>query len=377
MKFDLETYTGELEFLVNIDSGSRCVEGVNQVTEWFAERFLGLGWNIRRVEPRPGELGRSVFAWHGDPGQLDLLIISHTDTVFPDGTARERPFAVDGDRYTGPGVADMKAGCLMAWHSLRQLAEAGRLAGNIGIIFNGEHELSCPTIRPFLEEISQRAKVVLTTEPARPDGSCVRQRKGILRYHLQFHGLSSHSGVAPEKGVCAVTEMARLILSLKELEDLDAGISINPGIVSGGTSVNAIPAHAECRLDVRVIELEQARRMEAAVQARAAQPVDKQVRIELEGGITRPPMTPDKRTEEIIRGITAIARKHGIDLPWSFSGGGSDASFASALGIPSLCGLGPVGGGYHTDREYIETTGLEERMCLFRDTVEALLKGDL
>lgn len=377
MQFDLEQYRRELEFLVNIDSGSRCVEGVNTVTDWFAGRFQSLGWSVETVQPEPEKYGKSAFAWRGDPETLDLLIISHTDTVFPDKTARERPFAVADNRYTGPGVADMKAGCLMAWHALRQLEESGRLTGNIGIIFNGEHELSCPTIRPFLEKISKQAKVVVTTEPARADGTCVRQRKGILRYRITFHGRSSHSGVAPEKGICAVTEMARMILDLKALEDPDRGISVNPGIVTGGTSVNVIPDHAEFRLDIRVIELEDAQRMDDWVHKRVAEPHDKGVRIELEGGITRPPLTPNARSDELIEGINRIAGQYGIDLKWSFSGGGSDASYASAFGIPALCGLGPVGGGYHTELEYLETKDLNERMCLFRDMVEAIGKGEI
>lgn len=377
MKFNLETYADDLRQLVNIDSGSRCVEGVNTVTDWFADRFRALGWKVEFIEPQPGTYGRSAFAWRGDRENLDLLVISHTDTVFPAETAAQRPFALVSGRYTGPGVADMKAGCLMAAYTFEQLEETNRLDGNVGIIFNGEHELSCPTIRPFLEEQSKRAKVVFTTEPARADGSCVRQRKGILRFQLTFTGVSSHSGVAPEMGHCAVTEMARMILDLKALEEPDRGISVNPGVVEGGTSVNAIPDLAKCQLDIRVVELEDAHRMEKAVLKRAAAPADKAVEITVEGGITRPPLTPNDRSEELITGINKIAHGYGIDLKWSFSGGGSDASYASAFGIPALCGLGPVGGGYHTDQEYLETNDLQERMCIFRDTVEAVCNGTI
>ena len=377
MKFDLAQYEEELRHLVNIDSGSRCIEGVNTVTGWFRERYEAMGWAAEAWEPANGAFGRSVFLWRGDPEALDLLIICHTDTVFPEGTARERPFAVVNKRYTGPGVADMKAGCLMALHAIGQLEGGRRLRGNLGVILNGEHELSCPTVRPFLEKISRRAKVVLTTEPARPDGSCVKQRKGILRFTVSFRGKSAHSGVEPEKGRCAVTEMARFILDLKAFEDPGRGISVNPGVVSGGTSVNAVPDAAECRLDIRVIELGDAHRLDEAVRRRAAEKHDPDVRIDLEGGITRPPLTPNERSEDLISGINAIASRYRIDLKWSFSGGGSDASYASAFGIPALCGLGPVGGGYHTAGEYLETVDLEERMCIFRDTVEGICNGTL
>lgn len=377
MDFDLRQYREELEFLVNVDSGSTCVEGVNRVTDWFSSRFKDIGWSAESISREPERYGRSAFVWKGNREALDLLIISHTDTVFPEGTAQVRPFTVVGNRYKGPGVADMKAGCLMAWHALKQLTESGLLKGNIGILFNGEHELSCPTIRPTIERLSQSAKVVFTTEPARADGSCVKQRKGILRYTISFKGVSAHSGVEPEKGHCAVTEMARFILAMKELENPDRGINVNPGIVKGGLSVNAIPADAECKLDIRVVHLEDAYRMDEAVHSRAREASDGAVHITVNGGITRPPLVPNRRSEELIKGINEIARQYGIGLKWNFSGGGSDASYASAFGIPALCGLGPVGGGYHTADEYLQIDDLLERLCIFRDTVEAICNGSL
>ncbi|MEX0325718.1 MAG: M20 family metallopeptidase [Puniceicoccaceae bacterium] len=377
LQFDLEQYRKELEFLVNIDSGSRCVDGVNQVTDWFSARYAALGWPVEQVEPEPGVYGRSAFTWYGDRDSLDLLIICHTDTVFPEGTAKERPFSIADNRYHGPGVADMKAGCLMAVHAIEQLQQDGRLKGHIGVLLNGEHELSCPTIRPFIEKLSSRSKVVVTTEPGRPDGSCVRQRKGILRFVVRFHGRSAHSGVNPEKGRCAVTEMSRFIVSLRDLQDPERGITVNPGLVTGGTSVNAIPDFAECRVDIRVVHAEDATKVDEAVRILASKPHDADVAIDLEGGITRPPLVPNERSEELIERINEIGRKYGIEMTWGFSGGGSDASYASAMGKPALCGLGPVGGGYHTEKEYLETVDLQERICIFRDIVESIGNGSI
>lgn len=377
MPFDLQKYEKELRDLVNIDSGSTCLSGVKTVTDWFSDRYRKLGWSVETRDDPEGRYGRSAFTWNGDRDNMDLLIICHTDTVFPEGTARKRPFKIEANRYHGPGVADMKAGCLGALHALESLVGENTLTGSLGLILNGEHELSCPTIRPFIEEMSQKAKVVITTEPARPDGSCVRQRKGILRYRLDFEGRSAHAGVNPEKGRCAITEMSRLILDLKELEDHERGITVNPGMVSGGQSINAVPDKAECHLDIRVVEAEDAPRMDEAVRRRASQTVDPDVTIHLHGGVTRPPLTPNARSEELIAGINRIASTFGIDLKWSFSGGGSDASFASAFGIPALCGLGPVGGDYHTEMEYLELAELEERLSIFRDTVEGICNGTL
>lgn len=375
--FDLDAFERDLAQLVNIDSGSRCRDGVNRVADWFGERLAALGWQSAVVDRSPDKYGKSLFAWRGDPEAMDLLVLCHTDTVFPDGTAKARPFAKKDGLYTGPGVADMKAGCLMALYALEQLQAAGRLQGSIGLFLNGEHELSCPTTRSFIEEKSRHARVVIATEPARVDGSCVRQRKGILRYVLRFQGRSAHSGVAPELGSCANTEMARTILRLKELEDPTKGITVNPGIARGGDSVNAVPDAAECHVDIRVVEMEDALRIDQTVHRMVAKPVDERVRIQLEGGITRPPLEPSTRGDELIEAINKIAAGYGIELSWSFSGGGSDASFASPLGVPALCGMGPVGGNYHTDREFLQTVDLMERLCIFRDTVEAICRRSI
>jgi len=377
MEFDLTAFEKELEVLVNIDSGSLCKEEVNRIADWFAARLAAMGWPVEFIQADPLRYGKSVYTWFGDPKALDLLIISHTDTVFPAGTTAARPFVSKDGLFRGPGVADMKAGCLMTLHALEQLHQSGRLKGSVGFFLNGEHELSCPTTRPFIEEKSKLAKVVISTEPARVDGSCVRQRKGILRYKMRFHGRSAHSGVDPHNGACAVTEMARKILALRQMDDPDRGINVNPGVVKGGDSVNVIPDSAECQIDVRVIHMEDAHRIDERIRKLVTTSVDPSIRIELEGGITRPPLVPTVRGDVLIERINEIARGYGLDLKWSFSGGGSDASFASAFGIPALCGMGPVGGHYHTEREFLQTVDLQQRLCVFRDTVEAICNGSI
>lgn len=373
--WDLERFEGELRDLVNIDSGPGCVAGVNAVTDWFAARYRALGWPVTELAAKPDRYGRSLFTWKGDPAAMDLLILCHSDTVFPDGTARAWPFSVVDGRYLGPGVADMKAGCLMALHVLEHLEREERLAGSVGVFLNGEHELGCPTTRTRIEELSQQAKVVVATEPARANGACVRQRKGILRYTLTFAGRSAHAGVNPESGICAVTAMAHAIVRLKGLEDRARGISVNPGLVSGGTSVNAVPDHAECRVDIRVVQQEDAVRVDTQVREMFATPTESGAQVSIEGGITRPPMVPTARGDELIAAINRIAGERGVDLQWAFSGGGSDASFAGAFGIPALCGLGPVGGGMHTENEYLEAAGLCQRIDIFSRFVEELCAG--
>lgn len=370
---DLAGYLRDLETLVNIDSGSRCLDGVDQVTDWLAEGYLALGWSLRTFHHKPGQLAKSILLQNRPGEAFDLLILCHTDTVFPAGTVAQRPFSQDETRLHGPGVADMKAGCLMALYALRQLHREGLLHGSVGVFLNGEHELSCPTVHGDIEQLSTGSKLVVTTEPARADGSCVRQRKGILRFKVTFSGISAHSGVEPEKGACANTELARFITDLRTLECPERGLTVNPGIIRGGTSINVVPDHAELEIDIRITSLEDGPRLEKWIRDRAANPSDSRIQIRTEGGVTRPPMLPTPEGDRWIETLNTIARTHGIELTWAFSGGGSDASFASPHGIPVLCGLGPVGGAMHSPREYLEKASLLPRLHLFRDFLHTSL----
>lgn len=370
---DLAAYLQDLETLVNIDSGSKCLEGVDRVTDWLAGGYLALGWSLQTFSHRPGQYAKSVLLQNRPGEDFDLLILCHTDTVFPAGTAAQRPFSQDATRLYGPGVADMKAGCLMALHAIRQLHRNGLLDGSVGVFLNGEHELSCPTVHRDIEALSTRAGLVVTTEPARADGSCVRQRKGILRFKVTFSGISAHSGVEPEKGACANTELARFITDLRAMECPERGITINPGIIRGGTSINVVPDHAELEIDIRITSHEDGPRLLKWIHERVAHPHDGRVQIHPEGGVTRPPMLPTAAGDRWIETLNAIARTYGIELTWAFSGGGSDASYASPHGIPVLCGLGPVGGAMHSSREYLEKDSLLPRLHLFRDFLRTCL----
>lgn len=362
-----ERFYADLEFLTNIDSGSYCSEGVTQVAEWFAQAFVRLGWKSKWYDLAPGRQGKSVFIAPEGANALDLLIINHTDTVFPEGEARERPFSMKGNRAYGPGAADMKAGCLFTLYALEQLLSEGAGIGQIGVFFNGEHEISCPNTRPVIEEYSQKSRMVITGEPSRASGAHVKQRKGILRYTITFEGKAAHAGNNPEEGACAVTEMANWILFFKSLEDSARGITVNPGIAKGGESVNSVPDKAELRVDIRVVLQEDAVALEKAIAAQ--KPFNPKVRVNVSGGTTRPPMMPGAQTEELCGIVEEIGKELDIPISWAFAGGGSDGSFASAFGKPVLCGLGPVSGKIHTKEEFIDLTDITKRFWEFKEII--------
>ena len=364
---DTKRFYNELEELANIDSGSYCTAGVTRIAEWFADGFAELGWKSVWYDLAPGKQGKSVFVGPEDLDEMDLFVICHVDTVFPEGEAAKRPFSTGENRIFGPGVADMKSGCLFTLYALEQLVAEGADLGRIGVFFNGEHEISCPNTRKIIEEYSAKSRMVITAEPTRANGAHVKQRKGILRYTVTFEGKTAHSGNNPEDGVCAVTEMAHWILFFKSLENHDKGISATPGMAHGGETINAVPDKAELRVDMRVARLEDALDLEKTVGER--KPFDPRVTVTVKGGTTRPPMMPNEQTEELCAIVEEIGKELDLPISWAFAGGGSDGSFASAVGKPVLCGLGPVSGKMHTKDEFINTTDLEKRFLEFKEIV--------
>ncbi len=366
---DKQKFTKDLEYLVNIDSGSYVREGVNKIGNWFAEKFTNMGWNIKWFDLAPKINGRSFLTFPRHDNKFDLLILVHLDTIFPAGEAKKRPFSVVGTRFQGPGVADMKAGLLFTYYALQQLQQEGRLTAIIGVFFNGEHEISCPNTRKLIEEFSQKSKAAITAEPARSNGAYVYRRKGVGRYKLKFLGRSAHSGVNPEEGIDAVDELAHWVLFLKGLSDPEKGVYINSGVVKGGVSINSVPGEAELFVDARFNDMESGDKIDQSIQNKLTSPFNKQIKIELEGGIKRPPMIPTEETKRLCRIIEDVGKEYQTEVIWATSGGGSDASFAAALGTPAVCGLTAVGGDLHSDSEYLETQDIEVRFNIYKESI--------
>jgi glutamate carboxypeptidase len=271
----------------------------------------------------------------------------------------------------------MKTGLLFTWHALKQLHDEGKLKKNIAVFFNAEHEISCPNTREIIEDLSRKSSVAITSEAARATGANVYKKKGIARYLIKFMGKSTHFGVNPQDGIDAIEELAQWIIYLKSLINLGKGIYLNPGMVSGGKSINTVPESAELSLDVRFTEYEDGKELDALIRSRVNLPFNDLVRIELEGGIKRPPMTPVAETKILQEIVEEIGKKQGHTVTWEFSGGGSDASYAAAMGIPSLCGMAATGGGLHSKDEYVETTDMETRFKIYKETLDAFSRVDL
>lgn len=320
----------------------------------------GWGYHVQATVPGADEDAEPVF------------ILGHLDTVWPVGTLAARPFHVVDGRAEGPGIFDMKSGLAVAIEALAQLRHAGaRPARPVRVLVTCDEEVGSTTSRPLIETLARDAAATLVLEPSLPGGAAKTARKGVGVYRLRFTGRAAHAGVDPEKGVSAVLEMAHQTLALHALAAPARGTTVSVGPVRGGTVSNVIPADAEAEVDVRFSTLDEGERVDAAI--RALRPVLPGAGVAVvQGGINRPPLERTDAVVALYRTARDLARELGFDVPEGSTGGGSDGCFTAALGIPTLDGLGPQGGGAHAIDEHIVIADLPRRVALVRRLLEAL-----
>lgn len=325
----------------------------------------GLQATVTSFGPRVGPLLYISNRAAGDerPG---LLILGHSDTVHPIGTLHENPCRMDGDRLYGPGGYDMKAGIYLALTALRELAYAGASALPVDFLIVPDEETGSHASRPHTESFAARARYTLVCEPARANGGkCVTARKGTGILRLGVKGRAAHAGVQHEKGRSAIREMAHQILALEGMTDYARGITVSVGSVEGGTATNTVPALCRCMVDFRLPDLGAADELLDKMQA--LKPVGSDMELDIEVEINRPPMVKNAAAVALLAHAQESARHAGFileDAP--MTGGGSDANFTSALGVPTLDGLGADGDGAHTLQEHILVSTLEARLNFWR-----------
>jgi glutamate carboxypeptidase len=365
--------TALLAALVETESPSDSPSHVDAAGDLLARRAEHAGAAVTRV--RCGDAGRAVRALFpgADPSAEPVLLIGHLDTVWPLGTVGSRPFRVDGDVASGPGVFDMKAGLVQGLFALMALGAAGR-APRRPVVFlaTPDEELGSRQSRGVVEAEARGAAAALVLEPAAgPRGALKTARKGVGWYRIAVTGRAAHAGLDPGKGVNALDEMARVVLACHALADPARGTTVNVGVASGGTRANVVAAEAVCEVDVRVSGREEAGRVDAAI--RALRPVNPEARLSVEGGLYRPPMERPDATAALLAVAREAAAALGLPDPGETAvGGGSDGNFTSALGVPTLDGLGAVGDGAHAVHEHVRLDRMVERAALVARLVETL-----
>lgn len=372
MKFDLSSYLQDLEYLVNTDSGSTYREGIARVAKFFNQKFSELGWKVT-VHDFNSAAGPCLEIVNNESDHYDTLLMGHMDTVFKQGTAAERPFTIKGDKAFGPGIADMKAGLLYIYYVMESLHSEGRLNNmSVCIALNSDEEISSRYSRPWLERLSRKSSNALVLEPARANGNFVNKRKGVARYSIEFSGKAAHAGVDPQNGSSAIQELGHWILALHSRTNFETGTTVNVGIVTGGSAANVVADQAKAEVDVRICDIAEAEALERMMRELVEQPKTPGVTVKVSGGVTRPPMNPSKQTLDLCHAVEQIAADLGINIGWSFTGGGSDGNFSAALGVPTIDALGPIGGSTHGIAEYLDIASIEPRFYLLRRIIEHL-----
>lgn len=360
-----------LKTLVNIDSGSYCKRGIDQVGAILTSEYQSIGFGVH-VLPQT-ERGNNLIIRHPEAKSPKVMIVAHMDTVFPEGTALKRPFRIQGNHAYGPGVVDMKASLVSVLFAMKALVNKQNDAyKNIEILLNSDEEIGSRTSRAIIEQMAKGKKAALIVEPGGKDGAIVSQRKGGARYKIKVNGVPAHSGSEHEKGRSAIEEIAYKTIELHKITNYSEGITVNVGLLKGGTSVNTIAPIAEAEVDVRITKLEQAGGIERKIKEICSEPVIEGTKIEVTGQLNRPPMIKNEKTMKFIELVQDIGKELGIDIKESFRGGCSDGSFTSSMGVATIDGLGPLGGNVHRDDEYLEIDSLFQRTVLLTETISRL-----
>lgn len=376
-KLDAEDILGGIVEWVSIESPSHDAKAVNNVVNHVEGQFRDLGLKLDRTPGRDGFgdilVCQTTAEMSGGQGGKGILILAHLDTVHPIGMI-EKDLKVrrEGDSVFGPGIYDMKAGGYIAYHALRHLIRQGKKTKlPVTFCFIPEEEVGSPTSRAKIEELARGHKYALVMEPGRDGDRVVTSRKGVGRFVMTVKGRASHAGAKHEDGRSAILEMAKQIVRIEGKTDYDRGITVNVGLVNGGTGVNVISAECTAEIDLRVPTPELAEEM--VDWFLKLEPIGQDVEVKVEGGMNRPPYTKDAGITDLFTKAQAIYREIGKELnDVLLTGGGSDGNFTAALGIPTLDGLGADGKGAHAAYEQIYYSSLVPRTYLCTRLLETL-----
>ncbi|GAA4863844.1 M20 family metallopeptidase [Paenibacillus vulneris] len=360
-----------LEKLVNIDSGTFYKAGVDRVGNVLASAYQALGFQVS--VDRQSERGDHLIIVHPEAQHPNILMIGHLDTVFPVGTTQSRPFSCDEFFAYGPGVYDMKASLVMMLFAIQSLIEAGDESfKQIKIILNSDEEHGSIYSRNLIEREAAGVKYALIVEPSDMTGKLITGRRGGGKFELLVTGKAAHSGEEPEKGRSAIGELAYKIVQLHALTDPNAGVHVNVGVISGGTTSNTIAAHAKASIDVRMETPEQAMELERKIKRICSTTMIEGTTSVLQGGITRLPMIKSANSEHLLSIVQEEAIQLGESLTDKKIGSGSDGNLTAAVGIATIDALGPRGGNAHTADEFLVIESLVPKTRLLANIVKRL-----
>jgi glutamate carboxypeptidase len=363
-----------LKTLVETESPSHDKAAIDRVGAIVTEEARKLGAKIEIIPNN--ETGNHVLARFpipaGSPSEMldeenmeerkkPILLLCHMDTVFPLGTISKTPYRESDGKIFGPGTLDMKAGIVISLAAIEQVQRDG-LNRPVTLLCTSDEEIGSKTSRELIESLAKESELVLVLESALLDGSLKTWRKGVGEFLVKTKGRAAHAGGEHDKGRNAIEEMAYQVIAIQKLTDYAKQTTLNVGVIRGGTVSNVVPEEATIKVDVRVMQTGEWERLAAEIYS--LKPVLDGTSIEVTGDLNRPPMPFDGRMKATFEKAKSIAARLDIELKAGGSGGGSDANFVAPLGIPVLDGLGAVGEGYHSEREYIFADSVEQKVKL-------------
>ncbi|MFK0570203.1 M20 family metallopeptidase [Endozoicomonas sp.] len=367
--FTIEQYLEELKPLINVDCGTWTPAGVSQIADIMTEKYQSIGWQVSR-QSFDEKVGPGLLATNKpEAEEYDIMLIGHMDTVFPEGTIAEWSMTTDGEQAYGPGVADMKSGLLNMFKAVSQLPEdvADRLS--ICVCMNPDEEIGSTYSGDWLKSIAMKSRYVLVAEAARADGSLVKARKGLAAYKIEFKGKAAHAGNEPEKGISSITELAHWITTLNRETNFETGTTLNFGVVEGGTVGNVVPDYASAVLDIRFWDNDDYTRVEQKIHQMQENPSLQGIEITLTREAHKPAFTPNEGSEKLMAVIEKSGQDMGLNITWQAVGGGSDANLTGSLGIPTVDGLGPIGGAMHSRNEFLVLNSIGPRLTLLKNVL--------
>jgi glutamate carboxypeptidase len=368
--FDSTAILDGIRRWVEVETPTEAPEQVNRLATMVADGYRDLPVTIERIAGKSGCGDHLAVrsSWGQDaPG---ILVLSHLDTVHPMGFIERLPFRIEGDSAFGPGIYDMKGGAYLAYHAFRQLcASPERSLLGITQLYVSDEEIGSPTSRALIEAEGRKAKYVLVTEPARDGGKIVTGRKGVARFEIFVHGIPAHAGTRPEDGRSAIRELATLIQTLEAMNDIKRGVTVNVGVIRGGTRPNVIAEDAYAEVDMRVPTIADADELVAKILNLKSR--SEGVSVKVVGELNRPPYEKGNAGAALYEHARTLAAEIGFDLVDTSTGGGSDGNFTAPY-TATLDGLGVDGKGAHTNYEQMYISSIEPRARLLHRLYQTL-----
>lgn len=359
----------ELKELVLMESPTHDKAACDELCAALAEKFEALGGRVKvHRQKKAGDHLQVEFP--GAKGRKPILLLGHYDTVYGTGTLATMPWRESKGLVYGPGVFDMKGGIVQLMFAIRALQATGPLPRPVTVLLVSDEEEGSDTSRAITEKIAGRCEAVLVCEPAGRGGALKTARKGVGNFTIRISGVASHAGLDFEKGQNAILELSHQVQAVAAMTNLERGITLNPGVVRGGTRTNVVPSEAEAEFDLRIASKLDGDLMMRKV--RALRAVNKKCKLQVEGGINRPPMERSPEVAALFQKAQKVAKELGFSVSEIAVGGGSDGNFTAGMGIPTLDGLGAVGDGAHSPRESVVAAEMPRRAALLAGLISSL-----